>query len=327
VIEGHSWPEHGDPRAQNIGWRHYGLPQSTNESLASIDILNAWQSTHKPYHLYLINDELAWSKLPSYIPARQRVAVIKESPIHVGEGDPGIIARHFDLALTHLKKQIDYGPPFTLLTYSSNTLGLTPSQRNCNLPVESEKDRLCSFIGNLNHNPDHLGYKMRREAYQSVCGDRRVDCFGRDTNPINSKSQALRRYAFSIAMENAREDYYFTEKLIDCILMGTIPIYWGCPSIGNFFDPRGILSFNNAKELKEIVNSLTWQLYKQMHRYAVANFNTLIDEKRGDFHGYLERALDQIKHSSAIQNRPTPHQLSFSSASRAIAAWRRLRGT
>lgn len=327
VIEGHSWPEHGDPRAQFVGWRHYQLPQARDESSTSVDICNAWQATPKPYHLFLISDELAWSRLPSYIPARQRIAVIKESPIHVGEADPGIIARQFSLVLTHLKQQIDHGPPFVLLTYSSNSLGLRPSQADCNLPVESEKDRLCSFIGNLSHNAELLGYQLRREAYHTVCSDSRVDCYGRDTNPISNKTTALRRYAFSIAMENAREDFYFTEKLIDCILMGTIPIYWGCPSIGKFFDPRGILCFNNVQELKAIINSLTWPLYQQMRRYAVANFNTLIDERRGDFHGYLERALDQIKQTSAIQTSPDPHRLSFSSASRAMAAWRRLRGT
>lgn len=327
MIEGHSWPEHGDPRAQFEGWRHYRLPQSSEESSASVDICNAWQTTPKPYHLFLISDELGWSKLPSYIPARQRIALIKESPIHVGEADSRTIARQFSLVLTHLKQQLDHGPPFVLLTYSSNSLGLRPSHGDCTVPGESAKDRLCSFIGNLSHNADLLGYQMRREVYRSVCSDRRVDCFGRDTNPISHKSQGLRRYAFSIAMENAREDYYFTEKLIDCILMGTIPIYWGCPSIGKFFDPRGILCFNSIQELKAIINSLTWPLYQQMRRHAVANFNTLIDERRGDFHGYLERALDQIKRSSAIQPRPTLHQLRFSSASRAMAAWRRLRGT
>ena len=327
MIEGHSWPHDGDPSAPFQGWRHYGLPQSTNDPLISIDVINAWQSTATPYHLFLINDELSWSKLPSYIPSRQRIAIIKESPIHISKGDPRIIAKQFALVLTHLKMQIDYGPPFTLLTYSSNSLGVITSEAETHLPDSSKKDRLCSFIGNLNHHPEIPGYRLRREAYSLVCDDRRVDCYGRDTNPINNKAQALQCYAFSIAMENAREDYYFTEKLIDCILMGTIPIYWGCPSIGKFFDQRGILCFKDIHELKAIVNSLTWQRYQQMRQYAVANFNRLIREKMGDFHSYLERALLQIQQSSTIQNRPTPHQLSFSTTSRAVAAWRRWRET
>ena len=34
---------------------------------------------------------------------------------------------------------------------------------------------------------------------------------------------------------NGRGDYEFDEKLIDCFLTGTVPIFWGCPSIDKFF--------------------------------------------------------------------------------------------
>ena len=49
-------------------------------------------------------------------------------------------------------------------------------------------------------------------------------------------------------MENSKHDFYFTEKLIDCFLTGTVPIYWGCPGIGKFFDTNGILSFDTLQD-------------------------------------------------------------------------------
>jgi hypothetical protein len=41
---------------------------------------------------------------------------------------------------------------------------------------------------------------------------------------------------YSVAVESSSETNYFTEKLIDCLITKTIPIYWGCPNISDFFD-------------------------------------------------------------------------------------------
>jgi hypothetical protein len=66
---------------------------------------------------------------------------------------------------------------------------------------------------------------------------------------------------FSIVVENIKTDYYFTEKIIDCFRTGTIPIYWGCPSIGDFFDKNGIITFNTELELLEIIKNLKSEDY------------------------------------------------------------------
>ena len=46
---------------------------------------------------------------------------------------------------------------------------------------------------------------------------------------------------FSLAVENVAQDDYFTEKLLDCFLTRTVPIYWGCPNAAAYFDPEGIV--------------------------------------------------------------------------------------
>jgi hypothetical protein len=76
--------------------------------------------------------------------------------------------------------------------------------------------------------------------------------YGRGTREIDSKTEALRPYHYSIVVESWRGDWYFSEKLIDCLSQGTIPIYWGCPDIGRFFDTDGILSFETLDELDYI---------------------------------------------------------------------------
>jgi len=83
-------------------------------------------------------------------------------------------------------------------------------------------------------------------------------------NRIENKITGLKDFRFSIVIENCKEDYYFTEKLIDCFITGTVPIYWGCPSIDDFFDSKGMIIFNDIHELKDILNNLSEEKYNEM---------------------------------------------------------------
>ncbi len=60
---------------------------------------------------------------------------------------------------------------------------------------------------------------------------------------------------FHIAIENCRSRYYFTEKLLDCFLTDTVPIYWGCRNIGEYFDAGGIIQVESLDQLIAACNS------------------------------------------------------------------------
>lgn len=77
---------------------------------------------------------------------------------------------------------------------------------------------------------------------------------------------------FSISIENSKEKSYFTEKLIDCFLTKTVPIYWGCPNIEEFFDTRGMIIFNSFEEFLEKVNNLKESTYDEMKPYIESNY-------------------------------------------------------
>lgn len=55
----------------------------------------------------------------------------------------------------------------------------------------------------------------------------KVDCYGSQTRPIESKRKLYRKYLFSICFENSITPGYNTEKLVDGYIYGTIPIYMG----------------------------------------------------------------------------------------------------
>lgn len=101
---------------------------------------------------------------------------------------------------------------------------------------------------------DSTGQRLRHEVAAEFP---MVVRYGSDFRYVESKATALLPFAFSVVIENSRIDDYFSEKLIDCMLCGTVPIYWGSPNIGLTFDADGVISFSGIDELRGILEALT----------------------------------------------------------------------
>lgn len=101
------------------------------------------------------------------------------------------------------------------------------------------REHFCAFI---------YGNKrawLRRFLFLLLSQHRRVDAPGRVHNncpPIGPSAQAkhdfLKQRRFTIAFENSSARGYTTEKIVDALLAGSVPIYWGDPSIAEQFDER-----------------------------------------------------------------------------------------
>ncbi len=90
------------------------------------------------------------------------------------------------------------------------------------------------------------GHKLRHEIAKEF-GDR-IDVYGPSYQKFDRKFDVLRDYRYCVVVESVKMDYYFSEKLIDPISVGCMPIYWGCPSIGDYFDEDGIFQLNGENE-------------------------------------------------------------------------------
>jgi len=67
---------------------------------------------------------------------------------------------------------------------------------------------------------------------------------------VFSKSQ------YGVAIENTQHRGYFTEKILDLFLLKTIPIYWGCSNIKDFFNPQGIIYITSIDEAIYKLNNI-----------------------------------------------------------------------
>ena len=83
-----------------------------------------------------------------------------------------------------------------------------------------DKSKLVSIIAS-NKNIT-IGHKLRHAI---IATDKTLDLFGRGYKPIDNKITALKDYMFSVIIENSTTKNYFSEKIVDCLITGTIPVF------------------------------------------------------------------------------------------------------
>ncbi|HEY0030055.1 MAG TPA: glycosyltransferase family 10 [Bacteroidia bacterium] len=90
---------------------------------------------------------------------------------------------------------------------------------------------------------------------------------------VESKNVLFTDSMFHLTIENSRYENYFTEKVIDCFMSYTIPIYWGCPNIAGYFDQNGIIQFNTKEELETILKNLSPEDYLLREKAVKKNYD------------------------------------------------------
>ncbi|MDD1705764.1 MAG: glycosyltransferase family 10 [Methanoregulaceae archaeon] len=71
-----------------------------------------------------------------------------------------------------------------------------------------------------------------------------TDFFGRGINFVEDKWDALAPYKYSFAVENSSSKDYWTEKVGDCFLCFTLPIYYGCTNLEDYFPQESFIRIN-----------------------------------------------------------------------------------
>jgi hypothetical protein len=96
---------------------------------------------------------------------------------------------------------------------------------------------------------------------------------------------------FHVAVENVKHNNWYTEKIGDAFASKTVPIYWGCPNIGDIFDKDGIITFETKEELVDIINNLTPEVYESMKPHIENNYQLV---KNSFFPYTLDNILNEI---------------------------------
>ncbi len=101
---------------------------------------------------------------------------------------------------------------------------------------EYKKTKLMSvFCSNKLSTP---GHKARFEFCKKAKNHfkDKLDWFGAGVQNMENKWDGVAPYKYHISLENSSYSDYWTEKLADCYMAGSYPIYCGAPNIHDYFD-------------------------------------------------------------------------------------------
>jgi len=101
------------------------------------------------------------------------------------------------------------------------------------------------------------GHKQRLQFVEKLkthFGDS-LDVYGRGLNDFQDKWDVIAPYKYHIVLENSSQNYYWTEKLSDCFLGESYPIYYGCKNIDSYFDVNSfsLIDINNPELAIKII--------------------------------------------------------------------------
>lgn len=235
----------------------------------------------------LFTDQFIPDPTISNIDAKIKAAVfieprcIKPHLYNFVENNPDVLDK-FDVVLTHDDKILNSFRNARLLPLLGGSYILEEDhkiyKKNKDISIVASKKRFAighvlrheiinAFRGLDAYGPDYIDlYKDYKDIEPKTLRDR----YNKETGNL---LRVFRDYRYSVVVENMQHDRYFTEKIINCFVTGTIPIYWGARRIGDFFDERGILVIEPTFESISIaLKQATREFYENNFQYVEENF-------------------------------------------------------
>lgn len=175
--------------------------------------------------------------------------------------------------------------------------------------VAKEKTKFCSYtISNGNRaSADFLKLVDLLEKYK------RVDSGGRWHNniggPVSDKLAFDCEHKFTIVFENSSHPGYTTEKLIQAFAAKTVPIYWGDPTISDYFNTKAFINIRDYNSISEVVDEIIKidnndELFMSYLKQPIYKDNQPTSTTyRRDLQCFLKNILDQPKESAKRRNR------------------------
>lgn len=126
-----------------------------------------------------------------------------------------------------------------------------------NLPTPKKTKKLVIITSNKKTTKGHEK-RLKFALKLKKMFNNEIDIFGKGINSFDNKLDLLTSYKYSICIENSSYNDYWTEKISDCFLAYTVPIYFGCKNIYNYYPQNSIIDIdiNNFKKSVKIIKNI-----------------------------------------------------------------------
>ncbi|KGF67631.1 hypothetical protein LL06_21230 [Hoeflea sp. BAL378] len=165
--------------------------------------------------------------------------------------------------------------------------------------VDTTKTRMLSLIASGKQT--YEGHRLRHRVVDWIRSHGiDADILGRGYAPFERKSDGLAPYRYSVIIENVREPGYVTEKLIDCLLCDTVPIYWGAQDIEAIFDGRGMRVCRSLDDIQAAIGAVSEADYTSRLEFVAKN------KEKASRYADHERAAAHIVKTAAQRTHSKP---------------------
>lgn len=201
----------------------------------------------------LTDDMLCNSRTLEVLKSRVKIGWLLEPRDYKPENYQRVIGKldRLDLLLTHDQRLLDAYPDKARFAPFG---GCWIQEENFRLHPKQESPKACQILSGKMFME---GHRLRHEIARRFP---EIECYGWGSSRgrFTCKDPILRPYQFSVVVENSRAHNFFTEKLLDCFAVGTVPIYWGCLNVHDFFHGGGVIQFSGIEELPDILSRLDY---------------------------------------------------------------------
>jgi hypothetical protein len=176
--------------------------------------------------------------------------------------------------------------------------------------MAEDRPRFCNFI--FSSEPS-----IRTEFFLRLNQARSVDSVGKVLNNRGwrppgkaGKMKVLGESTFTIAFENQIAPGYVTEKIVEPLLAGSIPIYWGAAEASTDFNPEAFIHAEDFASFDALVDHILQVADSQEALAALATASPFPDnriayEHTPDF--FVERVCEALSGGPISDLPATPH--------------------
>ncbi|MCF2659698.1 hypothetical protein JQM83_10990 [Parabacteroides distasonis] len=137
--------------------------------------------------------------------------------------------------------------------------------------IDEARKELCKKKGFCNFlYSNWCAHPMRDQLFYEISKYKHIDSLGKHLNNVGKKGTGYvghrlecidikQSYKFSISSENATFSGYTSEKILTSFNAHSIPIYWGDPDIGKYFNEKAfinVMSYDDFASLIEVIKEI-----------------------------------------------------------------------
>jgi len=155
--------------------------------------------------------------------------------------------------------------------------------KNVTEPIKTKKISTVCSNKKQGHTIHRLRYDFTKAMEEQIP---ELERFGRGFRWIETKAEALDDYEFHVAIENHYAPHVWTEKLADAFLGFTVPIYYGCPNVYDYFPEDSLIQIDlydfdgSIEKIKSIISTegeyeRRLSAVKEARRRVIEEYNLL----------------------------------------------------